>query len=110
MTESHLIHAILAAWGAHPRARLWRQNTGKGYPPGSNRLVTFGVPGTPDICGIIAPQGRWLGIECKSAKGRQREDQETFQRVIERFGGLYVLARSVDDVDRALAELGVHRT
>lgn len=110
MTESPLIRDILEAWGAHPRVRIARINVGKAYPPRSSRLVTFGVPGTPDICGIIAPQGRWFGIECKSARGRQREDQETFQRVIERFGGLYVLARSVEDVDRALAALGVHRT
>lgn len=109
MTESHLIHDILAAWGAHPRVRIWRQNTGKAYPPGSDRLVTFGVLGQGDISGIVAPSGRRLEIECKSARGRQREDQETFQRVIERFGGVYVLARSVEDVDRALAGLGVTR-
>lgn len=109
MTESRLIHDILAAWGAHPRVRLWRQNTGKGYPPGSSRLVTFGVPGQGDISGIVAPSGRRLEIECKSARGRQREDQEMFQRVIERFGGVYVLARSVEDVDRALAACGVTR-
>lgn len=109
MIESHLIHAILTAWGAHPGVRLWRQNTGKAYPPGSDRLVTFGVPGQGDISGIVAPSGRRLEIECKSARGRQREDQEAFQRVIERFGGIYILARSVEDVDRALAGLGVMR-
>jgi hypothetical protein len=109
VTESQLVHDILEAWGAHPRVRLARINTGKGYPPGSDRLVTFGVPGTPDICGVLAPQGRWLGIEVKSAEGRQRRDQQRFQRVITRFGGVYILARSVEDVDRALAGLWVTR-
>jgi hypothetical protein len=109
MVEAHLVHDILKAWGAHPRLRIARINIGKAFPPNSDRLVTFGVPGTADICGLIAPSGRFLAIECKSAVGRQRPEQETFQRVVEAMGGLYVLARSVDDVDAVLGALGITR-
>ncbi|WP_169558620.1 hypothetical protein [Myxococcus stipitatus] len=48
-------------------------------------------------------------IECKDERGQQRDDQRTMGRVVAMFGGLYILARSVDDVDRALATVGVTR-
>lgn len=115
--ESFLIFEVLRAWGAHPALRIWRQNTGVGWfkngkparqtDPGAYP-VRFGVPGQGDIGGILAG-GRRLEIECKTERGRQSEDQISFQTMIERFGGLYVLARSLDDVDRALAAVGVKR-
>lgn len=107
MTEAHIQHAILAAWGAHPRLRFWRQNTGAAMVKG--RMVRFGTPGCADILGLIAPSGRFLAIECKTATGRQSEEQRSFERMITTFGGLYVLARSLQDVDQALAAVGVHR-
>jgi hypothetical protein len=109
MTEAQVQHDILAAWGAHPRLRIARINTGKAFPPNSRRLVTFGVPGTPDICGILAPQGRFVGVEVKSAAGRQRPEQAVFERMVRAMGGIYILARSLDDVDQALAAEGVTR-
>lgn len=109
MNESHILYSILNAWGSHPRLRIARINTGMAYPPNSKRLVKFGVPGTADIVGLIAPTGRLLMIEVKTAKGKQREDQITMQRVITSMGGLYLVARSVDDVDQALAPLGIVR-
>lgn len=107
MTESSLLYAVLSAWGAHPRLRLWRQNTGAATLNG--RLVRFGTPGAADIQGIIRPTGRFLAIECKSAAGKQREEQVKWQRMVEEHGGLYVLARGVEDVDEALAAIGVTR-
>lgn len=107
MTEAQLVHDILDVWGAHPRLRIARINTGAAMVKG--RLVRFGVPGTPDICGMLAPDGRFIGIECKSATGRQRTAQQTFERVTRAMGGIYVLARSVADVDTRLAAAGVTR-
>jgi hypothetical protein len=107
--ESHIVQSILEHWGAHPRLRIARINTGKAYPPHSKRLVTFGVPGTADIVGLIAPTGRMLMIECKTATGKQRKAQETMERVVTQFGGIYLLARSLADVDRAMAAWGIYR-
>lgn len=107
MKESSLLYAVLNAWGAHPRLRLWRQNTGAATLNG--RLVRFGTPGAADIQGILRPAGRFLAIECKSATGKQREEQAKWQRMVEEHGGLYVLARSLEDVDAALAKEGIHR-
>lgn len=103
MTEAQVQHAILLKYGAHPRIRIARINTGAALVRG--RLVKFGVPGTADIVGLIAPSGRFLAIEVKSATGRQSYDQKRFERVITAMGGVYVLARSVADVDAVLGRL-----
>lgn len=100
MSEQHLVADILAKWGAHPRVRIARINTGAAKMHG--RFVRFNPPGTADIVGIIAPSGRMLMIECKSPTGKQRDDQKTMQKVVDKFGGLYILARSVEDVDVVL--------
>ena len=101
MTEKQIQNAILREFGTRPDMRLWRQNTGAARV--GRRFIRFGVPGQADLTGIL-PGGRRLEIEVKSDTGRQTDDQRNFQNMIERFGGLYVLARSVDDVRRALGE------
>ena len=52
--------------------------------------MRFGVPGQADLTDIL-PDGRRLEVEAKSPAGRQTQDQRHFQRLIEHFGGLYVL-------------------
>jgi hypothetical protein len=106
-SESEIQHAILLRWGSHPRMRLARTNTGAAKVKG--RFVRFGIPGQPDIQGLISPSGRYIGIEVKTKTGKQSDAQKTFQRVVESLGGIFILARSVEDVDRALAELGITR-
>lgn len=116
--ERDIQYDILKAWGAHPRLRLWRANVGVGWfahgeparkTDAESYPVKFGVPGQADVSGIIAPWGRRLEIECKTATGRQSAEQKTFQRVVEAMGGVFILARKVEDVDWALNELGIHR-
>lgn len=118
MSEAHIQHAILKAWGAHKRLRIARVNTGVAYfndhgPCRRNdvgaRPVRFNPPGTADIVGVLAPEGRFVMIEVKAEKGKQRDAQVVMQRVITSLGGIYVVARSVDDVDQAFAALGVTR-
>ncbi len=104
-------HEILKAWGNHRRLRLARINTGvgwfaKGKPARKTDPfaypVRFGIPGTADVMGLIWPEGRMLAIEIKSDTGRQSKDQATFQRVVTKYGGLYILARTLADVDAVL--------
>lgn len=111
-TEAHVLAEILLAWGAHPQVRLWRQNSGLLWAPdgkGGMRRVRAAVPGAPDLAGLLSPAGRYLGIECKTIAGRQSPDQQAFAQMLGRFGGLYILARSVADVDSALSAVGVTR-
>ncbi len=99
VTEKQLQNAILRAFGTRSDMRLWRANTGVAHF--GRRFIQFGIPGQADLTGIL-PNGRRLEIEVKAAAGRQTPAQLVFQAMIERFGGVYVLARSVDDVRRAI--------
>lgn len=103
--ESEVLHSILLKWGAHPRLRISRINTGSGYPPNSRRLVKFGVPGTGDLVGLIAPHGQMIQLETKRLKGKRRESQLTMQRVIRSLGGIYEFVESLEEADRVLIPL-----
>ena len=48
--------------------------------------------GTPDF--LICKEGRFIGIECKTATGKQSDDQIKAQFQIEMSGGAYHLVRS----------------
>lgn len=105
MTQSeHDIQSLILIYiTSLPHTFAFRMNTGKARMGG--RFVTFGIPGQPDIFAII--QGRFVGIEVKTAVGRQSKDQKNWQRNCERAGGLYILARSVEDVRTALSSAGL---
>ncbi len=95
ITERQTQNAILREFGTRNDMRLWRANVG--VARFGRRTVAFGIPGQADLTGIL-PGGIRLEIEVKGPNGRQTEDQRNFARMIERFGGIYVLARSVQDV------------
>ena len=63
--------------------------------------IKIGTKGMADICGIH--NGRMVQIECKVGADRQRPEQLSWQTMIERFGGIYILARSIEDVERGLS-------
>jgi hypothetical protein len=112
--EKDLQKEILRKYGALTWLRLWRNNTGvavgmsiiaqykrMGYIPDNIPVTRYGTPGAPDIMGIIKG-GQFLGIEVKSLTGQQSEEQKAWQRMIESLGGIYILARKVEDVDNIL--------
>lgn len=93
-------------------AYVWRNNSRTVMVPGKGgtlRPMFFGFPGSPDIIGLL-PGGRWIGVEVKPPLGpkggvkggKQSPDQVAFQREVEQRGGLYVLARNLDDLIAAL--------
>lgn len=73
----------------------YRNNTGA-YKAEHGSFVRFGTVGSPDIICVI--NGQFIGIEVKSLKGKQNPDQIQFQKSVEKAGGRYILARSVDDI------------
>ncbi len=99
MTEHDLQNQILRTFATRSDMRLWRANTGAARF--GKRVVRFGIPGQADLTGILAG-GRRLEIEVKAPGGTQTIEQEHYQQIIQRFGGVYVLAYSVADVYRAL--------
>ena len=57
--------------------------------------------GTSDLL-IIAPNGKVIFCETKTAKGKQRESQKKFQVAVEKLGHTYILARKVEDLCEVL--------
>ena len=94
-SETAILREILIAVTALPGGMFWRNNTGQTRMDGGN-FVSFGLIGSPDILGVY--KGRAIGIEVKNAKGKQSPSQVNFQTKFTLAGGLYILARSVDDV------------
>lgn len=71
------------------------------------RAGAFGadtVPaGWPDITGLL-PDGRFIGVEVKAPGGRQSPVQKHIEQEIRKRSGIYVLAYSIDDVQREIEE------
>lgn len=133
-SESKVVSEILIEFGATPYCRIYRNNVGMGYgmgyvkqlkaiimkglrgDPGTAlrqalalraRPVRWGVVGSADIMGW-AMGGRVIAIECKRPDEPDlREQQETWRKIFESMGGLYVFAQSVEDVREAFIAEGL---
>jgi len=82
----------------------WRNNTTPIYDPSRKCFRKMNsMKGIPDIICII--NGRFLGIEVKTLTGKQSPDQKEFEKVCLKNGGVYCLARSVEDVQEVLNDL-----
>jgi hypothetical protein len=103
MTETAIMREILIAVNQLPDALFWRVSVGIGRSPDGRRVTRYGLPGQADICGVV--RGRHVEIEVKTPTGRQSRQQIRWQNAVERAGGAYVLARSVDDALSALEAL-----
>lgn len=99
--EADVLKAVLATLEMHPRvAWVARMNSGAFQVEG--RFIKAGFKGCSDILGMLKG-GRMLAVECKSSKGKESADQAAFGARVAQDGGMYVVARSVDDVMGALA-------
>lgn len=99
MSEKSIQNAILVAVTRLPGGFFWRANSALAQIEG--RPIRVNIPGCADIIG--AYHGRFIGIEVKTPTGRQSDAQRRFQAAVTRGGGVYVLARSVDEALSALA-------
>lgn len=104
MASQHeaLVDAILLDIGSKPWARCWRTQVGTYRYLYRNGIVTVGPKGKPDIEGLLWPYGRAFYIEVKVGRDKQRDTQIAFQRMAERMGALYIVARTVEMARSAL--------
>jgi hypothetical protein len=58
----------------------------------------MGILGAPDI--FCVHKGRCIGIEVKDVKGKQNPNQIIFDENFTNAGGIYIVARSLDDITR----------
>lgn len=63
------------------------------------------IRGRPDQEGCL--KGRYLAIEVKTGRGELSIHQEKQRRLIEDAGGIYIEARSFDDVEHRLVAEGL---
>jgi hypothetical protein len=121
--EKKIQNKILREFATRSDMRLWRQNVGKAVPLSQIKaiqraiwhgdiqkairlcedapVISFGLKGQADLSGILS-NGQRLEIEVKDPDGKQSKEQRIFQEVIERFGGKYILATSVNDVEEVI--------
>lgn len=97
-----LVNEILIAAGALPYVRLWPRVVGVGRAIHGNSVISFGIPGECDIDGIHMNGGRRIGIEIKTGTGALSDKQKRWRAMLEKFGAIYIEARSVDQVLTAL--------
>lgn len=109
MRESLVVHSCIK-WLCLHKVKWWRQNSGA-IRTESGAWVRFGDKGSPDLmCRVpVRVNGRkyatLVGIECKSDTGKLSEDQEAWRDAHEADGGIYVVARSIDDLEARRNEL-----
>lgn len=86
-----------------PGCILWRNGTGVAKhvtPSGEERTVRYGlVKGGADLIGVLTVGriGVFLAVEVKTESGRLSPEQRMFGELVERAGGVFIVARSVDD-------------
>jgi hypothetical protein len=102
-SEAVIQQKIRLALGMRDDIFMFRINVGVFRPMHGNqqRAIRSAPDGTPDLLGVKTP-GLAFGIEVKAAKGTQREAQKNWQKAWEKRGGIYILARSVEDVYKGL--------
>ena len=83
----------------------WRNDTGALPGPGG-RLIRYGLcKGSSDVI-AIAPDGVFVAVECKTAKGRPTPEQARFIQAVRAKGGRAGIARS--GADAVAIALGSH--
>lgn len=80
-------------------AKRFKGTDARGRP--TQRFVRFAFVGCSDILGQLI-DGRFLAVECKRKGEEPSSEQADFLARVERFGGVAIVARSVDDVKAAL--------
>lgn len=84
-----------------------RTNSGKIQNMQTGSWVQLCERGTPDIITSL-PSGAWGCIEVKSTTGSLSPEQITTLRHIDKLGLHWLVADSLDDVERWLADPGYH--
>lgn len=89
-----LVNKVILSMSESGLCKCWSQPTGAAYRDGE--LIHYGIKGSADISGILT-DGRRLEVEIKTGRAVQQKNQETFERMILKMGGVYFVARSVED-------------
>lgn len=75
----------------------WRSNTAGVLDQKRGIYRPAPKTGISDIIAIFPPHGRFIGIEIKVGRDKQRPDQLSFQRNVENVGGIYKIITSEEE-------------
>lgn len=106
-SEAKILNDILIALGARPDLRIERINVLRGRAP-NGRWVRSASEGHADLDLVVRMSdglARPLYLEVKSATGRLRPAQRTWGASRLRMGAVYLVVRSKEAAERAVAEL-----
>lgn len=132
MSEAETLKKVMLKLGAKNWLKIWRNNTGQAWQgkrfglkrgtrvvdemgrsivvePGDIMIkgahpVNFGLAGSGDIAGIIAPAGIMIYIETKYGRYKQTEQQKRFAKMIQDMGGIYIVARDPEMVEQQIID------
>lgn len=132
MSETETLKKVMLKLGAKNWLKIWRNNTGQAWQgkrfglkrgtrvvdemgrsivvePGDIMIkgahpVNFGLAGSGDIAGIIAPAGIMIYIETKYGRYKQTEQQKRFAKMIQDMGGIYIVARDPEMVEQQIID------
>ena len=103
VAHTDLVRSILLELSPH--GLCWSNDTvGLAYDR-NGRPFKAGLTGSSDILACI--KGRFVGIECKTGKGSLSTPQRRFRDAVARAGGIFIEARSVDQVKADLTKEGI---
>ncbi len=77
----------------------------KGWMVWKNHQSLGSTPGVPDLQAVKA--GLTIYVEVKTSRGQLTAAQEEFRRQLEAHGAVFILARSIKDVEDALEREGL---
>ncbi len=99
------IRAVLCKAGSP--VRVFRNNVGAYDPVGDGKSwVSYGLgKGSADLVGLIVGSGRFLGVEIKTATGRQSDEQKAWAKTIVGYGGVAIILRSVAEAEAFLRSI-----
>lgn len=96
--ERDIQAAARLALGSDPGLVLFRNSVG--YDAGTKQKYGL-CPGSADLVGCC--DGRFIGLEIKSERGRSSPEQVRWAELIRSKGGFVAVVRSVDEAIQAVA-------
>lgn len=80
---------------------VWRQNQAAVFDP-TKKVFRRGssTPGISDIIGFNRSTGQFIAVEVKVGRDRLSPEQERFLSDVAKAGGVAVVVRSANDVDK----------
>jgi len=101
MKESEIQKSILEYLGYQKKIYFFRAGSGAIRTEQGGYFKT-GKKGCPDI--IVCKSGKFIGLEVKTEKGRQSENQKQAEQEIIKAGGEYYIVKSIDDVQKIITD------